>query len=302
MMNEPADISVIIVSYNTRDIIATCLDSIINVGNSKKEIFVVDNASTDGSVELIRINYPDINLIVNKENQGFAAANNQALRLSRGRYIFLLNSDGEFLPSTFDTLISFMDAHPHIGLAGVKMINSDGSLQESSSHEYPGHKQAGRETAGLRGSIAWVLGAGMIIRSDLMKQVGGFDESFFVYGEDQDLCLRIRKAGYEIGYIDTAVVVHLGAQSERQATSADVWKKKILAEYIFYRKHYLPTTVEKIRRGALMKARWRILTLSLLKPFLKDKDKSEATEKLTKYRTSLLIINQLRHDESQGRI
>ncbi len=294
-MNDQVEISVIIVSYNTRDIIATCLDSIVNVNDGRKEIFVVDNASTDGSVEFIRQYYPEVNLIVNEKNRGFAEANNQALQLSRGRYIFLLNPDAEFLPSTFGPLISFMDANPHIGLAGVKMINPDGSVQESFVNEYPGHKLASHELSQLRGFIAWVLGASMIIRSDIMKRLGGFDESFFVYGEDQDLCLRIRKAGYEIGYNDSAIVVHLGAQSERETTTADVWRKKILAEYTFYRKHYLPATVEKITRGALMKARWRILTLNLMLPFQRNKEVSK--EKLIKYQAILDFIS---HDMSKG--
>ena len=299
-MNDQIEISIIIISYNTRDLIAVCLDSIVHINDCRKEIFVVDNASTDGSVEFIRQHYPEVNLIVNEENRGFAEANNQALQLSRGRYIFLLNPDAEFLPSTFGAMISFMDTNPHIGLAGVKMINPDGSTQESYSHEYPGHKLASHELSGLKGSIAWVLGASMIIRSDIMRRLGGFDESFFVYGEDQDLCLRIRKAGYEIGYNDTAIIVHLGAQSERETIHADVWRKKILAEYIFYRKHYLPATVEKIMRGALMKARWRILTLSFLMPFYKDK--SEAEEKLVKYSATLRTISEIRHNNSQRRI
>lgn len=281
-MIDQVEISIIIVSYNTQDLIATCLDSIVKVNHCRKEIFVVDNASTDGSVQFIRQNYPEVHLIVNKENLGFAAANNQALQLSRGRHVFLLNPDAEFLPSTFGPMISFMDANHHVGLAGVKMINPDGSEQESFVNEYPGQKIASHELTGLKGSIAWVLGASMIIRSDVMKKLGGFDESFFVYGEDQDVCLRIRKAGYEIGYIDTAIVVHLGAQSERHATSADVWKKKMLAEYIFYRKHYLPATVEKIIRGALIKARWRIMTLKLSIPFQRNKEVSK--EKLVKYK------------------
>ena len=299
-MNDQVEISVIIVSYNTRDIITTCLDSIVNVNDDRKEIFVVDNASTDGSVEFIRQHYPKVHLIVNEENRGFATANNQALQLSRGRYIVLLNPDGEFLPSTFGAMISFMDANPHIGLAGVKMINPDGSPQESYSHEYPGNKLASHEISRLKGSIAWVLGASMIIRSDIMKNLGGFDETFFIYGEDQDLCLRIRKAGYEIGYIDTAIIVHLGAQSERETTTADVWRKKIIAEYTFYRKHYLPATVENITRGALIKARWRIATLRLLMPFYKDGSKAE--EKLVKYRAILRTINEIHHTDSQGRI
>ena len=179
----------------------------------------------------------------------------------------------------------------HAGLARVG---------QRRAHEYPGNKLASHEISRLKGSIAWVLGASMIIRSDIMKNLGGFDETFFIYGEDQDLCLRIRKAGYEIGYIDTAIIVHLGAQSERETTTADVWRKKIIAEYTFYRKHYLPATVEKITRGDFMKARWRIMTLSLLIPFYKDK--SEAEEKLVKYRITLQTISQIRHDDSQGRI
>ncbi len=299
-MIDQVEISIIIISYNTRDLIAICLDSIVNINEGRKEIFVVDNASSDGSVEFIRKHYSDVHLIVNKENQGFAAANNQALQLSRGRYVFLLNPDAEFLPFTFGPMISFMDANPHIGLAGVKMINPDGSVQESFANEYPGHKLASNELSGLRGSIAWVLGASMIIRSDIMRRLGGFDESFFVYGEDQDLCLRIRKAGYEIGYIDTAIMVHLGGQSERETMHADVWRKKILAEYIFYKKHYLPRTTNRITRGALMKAKWRILTLRLLMPFYKDK--SEAEEKLIKYSTTLQTIGDIRRNNSQRRI
>lgn len=280
-MNDPADISILIVSYNTRDLIATCLDSIVNVSDSRKEIFVVDNASTDGSVELIRKFYPDVNLIANKENRGFAAANNQALKHSTGRYVFMLNPDAEFLSSSFKPLISYMDSHPQIGLAGIKMINPDGSAQESFSSEYPGQKYAASELSDLKGRLAWVLGASMLVRSDLIKKLGGFDESFFIYGEDQDLCLRIRQMGYEIGYIDSSVLVHLGAQSERQTASIEVWKKKIRAEYNFYQKHYLPQTVRRIARGTLIKAKWRITTLNLL--LFVNKNTPSAKDKLIKY-------------------
>lgn len=106
--------------------------------------------------------------------------------------------------------------------AGVKLINPDGSPQESFSFEYPGQKYAARELAGLKGSIAWVLGAGMLVRTDLFRRIGGFDEDFFMYGEDQDLCLRIRKARYEIGFIDSALMVHLRGQSERQSPRPDI--------------------------------------------------------------------------------
>jgi GT2 family glycosyltransferase len=110
----------------------------------------------------------------------------------------------------FREAISYMDAMPHIGLAGTKLINPHGTLHESVSYRYPGQKYPGSELSSLKGSIACVQGSSMIVRSDVMKAVGGFDEDFFLYGEDQDLCLRIRKLGFEIGYIEDAVVVHVG--------------------------------------------------------------------------------------------
>ncbi|MFH1756988.1 MAG: glycosyltransferase, partial [Pseudomonadota bacterium] len=163
-----------------------------------------------------------------------------------------------------------------------KVIYPDGFLQESVSYRYPGQRYATHELSGLKGSIACVLGASMIARAEIVRQEGGFDEGFFLYGEDQDLCLRIRKAGYEIGYCEDAVVVHLGGQSERKSTSAELWKKKTQAEYLFYQKHYLRPTIERLRRAEIIKACWRITTLKLSLPFLRNKKK--AHEKLIKYR------------------
>jgi N-acetylglucosaminyl-diphospho-decaprenol L-rhamnosyltransferase len=274
------DLSIIIVSYNTADLIASCLNSILTT-NIGKEIFVVDNASNDGIAKVVRDGFPLVHLVVNQENRGFAAANNQVLADCRGRYILFLNPDTQVMADTFGNAIYFMDDHPHIGLAGMKIINPDGTLQESVSYRYPGGKYAKSEMSGLSGRIACVLGAAMIARREIIQKTGGFDEDFFLYGEDQDLCLRIRKLGYEIGYIDAAVVVHLGGQSERQFTSAERWGRKVKAEYLFYRKHYLPETIARIRQGDLRKARWRIAMLKFTMPFAKDKTK--AHEKLIKY-------------------
>ena len=295
---EKVDLSLVIVSYNTRDLIGTCLDSIISINDCGKEVFVVDNASTDGSVEFIKNDYPSVHLIANGTNRGFAAANNQALELIKGRYIFFLNPDTEFLPSTFQYMISFMDKNPHIGLAGVKMINPDGTPQESFSLHYPGDGETNSELLGLKGNIAWVLGAGMVARADLIKKIGGFNEDFFVYGEDQDLCLNVRKMGYEIGYMDFAVVVHLGAQSERGSTESEVWAKKFLAEFIFYDKHYLPATINRIYRSHMLKAYWRLFTLQLFLPFSRNKEEVKA--KLIKYRISLKAMRQKDQKRQKG--
>ena len=269
---EQPDLSVIIVSYNTANLIGNCLKSVFAASNITREVFVVDNASSDGSSDFIKENFPSAHLIANTENKGFAAANNQALPQCKGKYIFFLNPDTEIMPDTFSEAISFMDANPRIGLAGTKIINPDGTLQWSVSYKYPGQRYTASEVSDLPGKIACVLGASIIARSELIKKIEGFDEDFFLYGEDQDLCLRIRKLGHEIGYIDSATVVHIGGQSEKNSLSSEIWEKKIRAEYIFYRNHYLPKTIKRISRAHIIKAWWRIITLKLLLPFAKNND------------------------------
>ena len=276
------EISIIIVSYNTADLICNCLDSVLSNDGSSIEIIVVDNASTDGSVDLIRGKYENVQVISNIKNVGFAAANNQALPLCSGRYILFLNPDTEVMPHFFENLIQYMDTHHNIGLAGTKIVDTDGTLQWSISYKYPGHRYAKPEISGLPGSIAALLGACMIVRSELITILGGFDEDYFLYGEDQDLCLRIRKSGYKLGYVDDSSIIHIGGQSERKSVPSEVWRKKILAEYVFYKKHYHPDTVAKITRAYLIKSCWRIATLKLLHPFAKDKEGS--MENLAKYR------------------
>jgi len=285
------DVSVIIVTYNSADMIGMCLDSLGSDAAHSLEVFVVDNASADGSAEVVRNHYPWVRLSVNAENRGFAAANNQVLPMCRGRYLYYLNPDAKLTaPGVIEECVRFMDAHPQIGLAGTRLINPDGSLQPSVSRRYPGQKFGRAETKGLKGDIACVLGASMIARTDLIRRIGGFDEDFALYGEDQDLCLRLRRAGYEIGYIDTGAVVHFGGLSERQSLPAEVWKKKTRAEYLFYRKHYLPKTVAEIRKADLLKTRFRLATLALAMPFLSDRARAEG--KRTKYRAVHDILKQ----------
>ncbi len=276
------DFSIVIVSYNTADLIGECLASALASEDCEKEIFVVDNASTDNSTDVIRRQFPGVHLTANIENRGFAAANNQVLPLCRGRFIFFLNPDTVLPLRTLKTLGDFLERNPLVGLAGARMVNPDGTDQESVSQRYPGEQYAAGELSALPGRIACVLGAAMAARTDIIRAVNGFDESFFLYGEDEDLCLRIREAGYEIGYAENAVVMHVGGQSERQSPTAERWRKKVRAEYHFYRKHYRPETVDRIRRADIMKARWRIFSLRATMPFLRDK--TAAREKLTRYK------------------
>lgn len=262
------DLSVIIVSYNTVDLTLRCLESIRLPDG---EILVVDNASTDSSVADIQRQFPGVILIANSDNRGFGPANNQALRISRGRYIVFLNPDTVVLKNALEKAVAFMDGHPDIGLAGARMLNPDGTLQESVSFRYPGEKYARGETDSLPGKIACVLGAFMIVRRPLIDDLGGFDEDFFLYGEDEDLAWRIREKGFSIGYIEQAEVLHWGGQSEAQTPKPSVFAKKLQAECLFYAKHYRPETVARIQRAQKHKALYRLITLKLTAPFARDK-------------------------------
>jgi GT2 family glycosyltransferase len=283
------DISIVIVSYNTVDLIGQCLTSVIDQTGDSKEIFVVDNASPDGSAAFIAAGFPDVHLIANKENRGFAVANNQAIANCRGRYILFLNPDTVLEENCLATALSYMEKHPEIGLAGLHILNPDGTDQDSVSWRYLSQRYTTGELSNLPGDIACVLGAAMIAPRKAIISVGGFDEDYFLYGEDEDLCLRIRRLGLNVGFIDAARVVHYHGQSERKSTSAEVWRKKIKAEYLFYHKHYRPETITRIIRAETLKTCWRILTLKICLPFIKNK--GEAREKLNKY---MVIHDELR--------
>lgn len=276
------DLSIIIVTYNSADLIGPCLDSVLEPSGIPLEIFVVDNASADGTAGAIRQRLPAVTLIESGTNRGFGAANNQVLPQCGGRYILFLNPDTLIRPGALAAMVAFMDSHRHIGLAGPRLVYPDGTPQESVSYRYLGQKYAPELFKGLQGDIAWVMGASMIARAGVIRQVGGFDERFFLYGEEEDLCLRIRRAGCGIGFIDAAVVVHVGGHSEKASPSYDVWRRKFLAEYVFYRKHYPPGVIRRITRDHRLKAWWRMATLRLLKPFTRDREQTQT--KLAKYR------------------
>ncbi len=292
----PCQISVIIVNYNTAHLLGPCLRSIASEKGAALEVVVVDNASEDHSVELVKTEFPWVTLITNKTNLGFARANNQALKVSRGDYIHFLNPDTVVQEGLYKRMISFMDAHPEIGLAGTKVLNPDHSLQSSVQRHYPGERHTTRELKGLKGDIAWVMGASMIGRRALMEALGGFDGRFFLYGEDVDLCLRVRKAGWAIGYIGDAAVVHWGGQSERNNLPLEVWEKKLEAEFLFYRTHYADRTIRRIERKDLIQALWRILTLKL--SLLLSSHRDARLDKLEKYQ---LVAKKIRSGQCRTR-
>jgi N-acetylglucosaminyl-diphospho-decaprenol L-rhamnosyltransferase len=240
------DLAIVIVSYNTRDLLADCLRSVLT-GLKRSglagHVWVVDNASSDGSAGMVRQEYPDVRLVALQENLGFAAGNNAALgemEAARGqtpRYFFFLNPDTLILNDALGALVRVLDSSPHIGAAGAMLVDRDGGFQHS-AFQFPGLAQIffdffpvharlldsrlnGRYPrklyeAGRPFLIDHPLGAALMVRSSLIREVGAFDERFFMYCEEVDLCRRIRAAGWEIACVPQARVVHLGGQSTQQ--------------------------------------------------------------------------------------
>jgi len=253
-------LSIIIVNWNTRQLLLDCLSSIACSGPPDGiEIWVVDNASTDGSAEAVRAAFPDVRLIVNRGNVGFAAANNQAIAASRGELVLLLNSDTLVLPGALAQLARFMEHHPSVGIAGARLLNRDRTLQPSWA-KFPSlwSELAGRNQRSRRpfatgdGSTAfavdWVGGACLMIRRPAIEQIGMLDDNFFMYAEEMDWCYRARQAGWEVCYCPAPEVIHLGGQSSRSAPArmkAALYSSKLR----FFRKHYGASRALALRAG-----------------------------------------------------
>ena len=248
------DLSIVIVSWNTREILKQCLASIFRHPPAGTfEVWVVDNASTDGSVPMVKANFPAVRLIENRENIGFAPANNRAIRAGDGEYVLLLNPDTEVFAGTFDALLNFLRAHPDTGAVGPKTLNPDGSLQTSSypfptlSRElwrllhldkiapYGSYRMT--EWAARPREVDALLGACMLFPRRVLDEVGLFDESYFMYTEEIDLCYRVRQSGRKLFWVPEASIVHYGGQSTRQV-AAEMFLQLYKSKLQFFRKHY----------------------------------------------------------------
>ena len=254
------DLSIIIVNYNTKELLCQTLESVFrNHPKYRFEVFVVDNHSTDGSCEMVREMFPQVLLIENDENEGFSRANNQAIKVSQGRYVLLLNSDTIVLADALDTMLEFLEDNPSIGAVGCKVVLPNGKLDLACRRSFPTPMNALFQALGLSRlfpknplfaqynlthldedktyPVDCLVGAFMMVRRETIEQVGLLDENFFMYGEDIDWCYRIKQAGWEIYYHPGAKIIHYkGASSEKR-------KYRMIYEFhramlIFYTKHY----------------------------------------------------------------
>jgi GT2 family glycosyltransferase len=243
------DLSIIIVNWNTRDLLCQCLRSIQETADGiAYEIVVVDNGSADGSLPAVREAFPLVQLIANAENLGFARANNQGIRASRGRHVLLLNSDTLVRPGALAALVGFLEQHSDVGIVGPELLNRDGSVQLSWAafptlwSELSGKNIRARRRRPARDgreaySVDWIGGACLLIRRAAIEQIGLLDERFFMYSEETDWCFRAWEQGWQVCYYTAARVVHFGGQSSRRASArmkAQLYRSKLL----FMAKHY----------------------------------------------------------------
>lgn len=233
------DISIIIVSWNVKRFVKECLLSISPDKGNTYEIIVVDNASEDNTVEYIKRHWPDVMLIENQENRGFARANNQGIKIAHGRYIVLLNPDTRVIDNAIDKIADFMDSHPDVSIAGGKLLNHDKTFQPSVrnfpnpirdlfyasglttilrliEHKSNYAKRFATKKNNPRLCGKYISSAFLIIRKDCLDTGGLLDERYPVYFEDADLCYRILQNGFEIAYVPSAEVIHYGGQSFMQ--------------------------------------------------------------------------------------
>ena len=296
------ELSIVIVNYNTKDYLFDCLQSLSSFKDNGIEAFVVDNASTDGSPDMVAADFPWVTLIRNEQNRGFAAANNQAILRSIGRYIMLLNSDTIMLKGTLEKIISFMDQHPDIGIVGCKLLNTDGSLQPSIT-SFPNLikdtlnialigtvikntpvmrawlSQIGKiigisasrfDDHAITKEIDFPRGACLTIRRTAMDQIGLLDEGYFFADEELDWCYRIKQRDWKVYYYPEAAVIHHDHGSIKGIMGkAFVQIRK--SGLHFYQKHYgqLRTMVMKFLISAILLAKCFYISCSL--PFNSSK-------------------------------
>lgn len=227
------DLSIVIVNWNTRDLLRDCLDSVWqSLDGIAAEVIIVDNASADGSQEMVRNHFPQARLITNPDNRGFAAANNQGFDLARGRHILLLNSDTVVHGDVLMRSVNYLDSHPDVGMMGCRVLNGDGSTQMTCSR-FPTFGNLLLQTLGanrLEGrffrryqmldwdrdderAVEVISGCYLMVRAEVIADIGYLDEAFFCYGEETDWCLRCSNAGWRLQFAPVGEITHFGSGS-----------------------------------------------------------------------------------------
>jgi hypothetical protein len=263
------DVSIVIVNWNTRELLRQCLRSVASqAGPLSLELFVVDNGSSDGSPEMVKREFPHVNLIENQHNLGFARACNQALRQARGKAAMLLNSDAQLLPGSLQTLYGHLNQRLNYGAVGAQLVDEDGSLQNAVDHFptlitelgnksllkilfptwYPGKRSGFTEPV----EVPSLIGAAMMVRREVLEKVGLLDEEYFFFMEETDWCYRMRQQGWKIIHLPHARILHLGGRTAKKFS----WRSKVeyyRSRYLFFRKHRSRLATAILAAGLFLK-------------------------------------------------
>ena len=260
-------LSIVILSWNVRDLLRTCLHS-LPLNDSTIEIIVVDAASADGTAEMVRAEFPSVTLMASDENLGYTRGNNLGLRAAHGRYLFILNPDTEVVEGAeaLMLMLDYMNAHPHVGVLGPQVRYPTGTVQ-STRRRFPTLATGFFESTWLQplaprtllnryyvrdvpddviAEVDWVVGAALLVRREAYAQVGGLDEGFFMYSEELDWCRRLKAAGWQVVYFPPAQIIHYEAQSSAQVPAATHIRFNT-SKVRYYRKYHGALAAESLR-------------------------------------------------------
>jgi hypothetical protein len=277
------DLSLIIVNLDTKELLLACIASIYTtVPPLSFEIWLVDNGSSDGSVDAVSQSFPQVRCIENSRNLGFAKANNQAMRHALGRYIVLLNTDTVLTPEALATIAGFMDKNREAGICGGQLLNKDGSLQNSIANiptlatellnksllrRFFPRRFPGKEFRfDLPLSVESIIGACMVVRREAIDKVGWLDESYFFFFEETDWCLSMKKDGWLIFFHPQARIYHLRGETAKKNNTAariEYWRSR----YTFFRKHYSSVVLVLLATGLIIKLFVSLLIQLMACPF-----------------------------------
>ncbi|WP_309120857.1 glycosyltransferase family 2 protein [Paenibacillus sp.] len=285
------DLSIIVVNYNTKQLTLDCIRSVFSSATSLNyEVILVDNASTDGTIEAVRERHPEVLTLANTRNVGFSKANNQGMEIASGRYILLLNSDTIVEEHTLETMVRYMDEHADVGASGCKLVLPNGSLDEACKRGFPTPLASFYYAFGFSKlfpnhpkfnqyklihlapdqtyEVDCLVGAFMLVRREVIDRIGGLDEEFFMYGEDIDWCYRIKEAGWRIMYHPATTVIHYKGASSRRKPFKIVYEFH-RAMWLFHRKHYVKK-YNFIVNGLVYFGIWTKFLMALTKNSLKN--------------------------------